>query len=145
MKKNKFFIILLLAICAVLMLSLCACKDDSIADLTSSFVNVQQSVQSEQSSTIEASNDTADKKTSSSDKILQGIELEEDIFDNGDAQSGVSDGTVSDVITNNDSSNADSNASENASSDGDNSDSDASEGSESSLDGTIKLPVDRFD
>ncbi len=160
----KILKIVVLSLCLCLLLCLAACKGGSAPDGTDSYSSTF--VQSGDV-VIDATSDNADntegtttnKKPSSDNKVSQGIELKEDVFENSDAQSGgnTQSKPQSNLSNNNTSSNnaADDNQSDGNVSGGNQPDSNISDDSESNdnvsddnqsnSDGTVKLPVVWFD
>ena len=145
MNHNKVLKCISLLLCIILILCLAACKGGVAPDGADSSADVQQNVQSGESVVPnESGNDNTEggagnKKPSSSNSALQGVELEEDVFDYSDASSNTSADDAS-----NSTSSADGNQSSENESDESSSDDSVSEEISSGNDGTIKLPVDWF-
>ena len=145
MMQSKKIKALSLLLCISLMMCLAACKGGVAPDGADSSADVQQNVQSGESVVPNESgnNNTeggaGNKKPSSSNSALQGVELEEDVFDNSDTSTNTSADNAS-----NSTSSADGNQSSENESDESSSDDSVSEEISSGNDGTIKLPVDWF-
>ena len=141
MNHNKVLKCMSLLLCIILILCLAACKGGVAPDGADSSADVQQNVQSGESVVPnESDNDNTEdgagnKKPSSSNSALQGVELEEDVFDYSDASAD---------NASNSTSSADGNQSSENESDESSSDDSVSEEISSGNDGTIKLPVDWF-
>lgn len=138
MNHNKVLKCMSLLLCISLMLCLAACKGGVAPDGADSSADVQQNMQSGESVVPnESGNDNTEGGASNS--ALQGVELEEDVFDYSDASSSTSADNAS-----NSTSSADGNQSSENESDESSSDDSVSEEISSGNDGTIKLPVDWF-
>lgn len=145
MKLNKLFKGLVLVCCLMLVFGLVACKEDAVSDKADSSSKV--------SSDEPSSNDKTESTTS-------GIELEEDVFDDGDNESRPSNNSASSGTDNKDNqsnnqsadkneSNTSSDKTESNNSSGNNSSTESGEtssdeGLTESDDGTVKLPIDWF-
>ena len=145
MNLNKPFKLLALLLCLIMAIGLVACKDGNTDDSTSTKTETSQG---------------ADDKTPPKDNTSSGIELEEDVFDGNDVQSGTSSGNSSveeddNTVSKNDKTETDTNVSG-----GDNTDDNITGDDESSVDtpitpeqdndivvdsdGVVHLPIDKF-
>lgn len=144
MNRNKFFRTLALLLCLLLAIGLIACKDSSKTDDTAS-------------DKIETSENVNDGKTQSKDGSSQGIELEEDVFDDSDVQSGApgdtssdNDDDTNDTVSEYTETDIDSDVSNGGTSDGDDPTNDTDTAPEQDgdivvdSDGTVHLPIDKF-
>lgn len=138
MNLNKPFKLLALLLCLIMAIGLVACKDGNTGDSTSTKTETSQGT---------------DDKTPSKDNTSSGIELEEDVFDGNDVQSGTSSENSS--VVENDKTETDTNVSG-----GDNTDDNITGDDESSVDtpitpeqdndivvdsdGVVHLPIDKF-
>ena len=141
MKLNKLFKGLTLVFCIMLVFGLVACKEDTASDKADSSSKV--------SSDEPSSSDKTESTTS-------GIELEEDVFDDGVNESRPSNNSASIGTDNkvnqsadNNESNTSSDKTESNNSSGNNSSTESGETSSDenlteSDDGTVKLPIDWF-
>lgn len=132
MFNNKIFKTIVVLLCATLLFSVVGCKsstDTTVSDL---------------SSVLDSADPDRDQTNSSADDTVtsSGVELEEDVFDNGDTDDNTVSGKPSNPSnTNTDSSN---NSSTNTSSNTESNNSSNESDTESGNDGTVKLPVDWF-
>ena len=131
MFNNKIFKTIVVLLCAALLFSVVGCKsstDTTVSDL---------------SSVLDSADPDRDQTNSSTDDTVtsSGVELEEDVFDNTDADNTVSGKPSNPSNTNTDSSN---NSSTNTSSNTESNNSSNESDTESGNDGTVKLPVDWF-
>lgn len=126
--KRKLFAILL-ALCLSLLLVACKSVDNT------------ESASSSQSQQITGQ---------TSDNVSQGTELEEDVFDNSDIQSGTASKEDLNVVTSSNEESSSNDKTESMPSTGDTSSSESSDNTSSEVtssedDGTVSLPIDWFD
>ena len=132
MFNNKFFKTIVVLLCVVCLFSVVGCKSNT--DTTASDL----------SSVLDSADPDRDQTNSSTDDTVtsSGVELEEDVFDNGDTD----DNTVSSQpsTSSDNSTNSSNNSSTNTSSNTESNNSSNESDTESGNDGTVKLPVDWF-
>ena len=137
---NKIFRVLVLAVLVVSVLGFAACSDATNVDTSSDTSKLIESTDSEQ--------------TNSNDNVSSGLELEEDVFENGDVDNAQSSNSSTNSTNSSNTDNISSNqsttstpstpSSDNSSGDEGNDNSSEDDGIIEEDDGTVKLPVDWF-
>ena len=137
---NKIFRVLVLAVLVVSVLGFAACSDETNVDTSSDTSKLIESADSEQ--------------TNSNDNVSSGLELEEDVFENGDVDNAQSSNSSTNSTNSSNTDNISSNqsttstpstpSSDNSSGDEGNDNSSEDDGIIEEDDGTVKLPVDWF-
>ena len=139
---NKIFRVLVLAVLVVSVLCFVGCKDEAVVETNSDLSNVIDSA------------DPDRDQTNSNDNVSSGLELEEDIFEDGDVDNAQSSNSSTNSTNSSNTDNISSNqsttstpstpSSDNSSGDEGNDNSSEDDGIIEEDDGTVKLPVDWF-
>lgn len=134
MFNNKIFKTIVVLLCATLLFSVVGCKsstDTTVSDL---------------SSVLDSADPDRDQ-TNSNDNVSSGLELEEDIFEDGDVDNAQSSNSSTNSTNSSNTDNISSNQSTTSTPStpsSDNSSGDEGNDNSSEDDGTVKLPVDWF-